>query len=579
MPDKNLKILILGGYGTFGGRCAVLLARNPAIDLVIAGRSLDKAQRFAATLPRATAHAVDRDANLETAIRSIEPDIVVDATGPFQTYGGDPYRVVRGSLAAKANYLDLADGSGFVEGISAFDAEARAKGLFVLSGVSSFPVLTAAAVRALSDDLDGITVRGGIAPSPFAGVGINVIRAITGYAGQPIRLVRDGNETTSHALTESMRYTIAPPGAMPLRNTRFSLVDVPDLLMIPRAIPRIRSLWMGAGPVPEILHRALNALAWFVRLRLVPTLAPLASLCSWAINTLRWGEHRGGMFVEVTGRTAAGESVHRSWHLLAEGSDGPLIPSMAIEAVVLKLLDGNGPPPGARAATDALELADYDRVFAGRTIVTGRRDDTPTDRPLYRDILGDAWDRLPPTLRKMHTLSDTLIASGRATVEIGRGPFAALLRRLMRFPPAGADVSVTVSFTARDSAETWTRTFAGHVFHSTQQRGSGRSDRLLVERFGPIAAGIALVLDDEKLRLVIRRWSILGIPLPLALAPRGDTYEFEQDGCFHFHVEIAVPLVGRIVKYTGWLELQPGSAAAARSKNGTNTPGRNATAP
>ena len=427
----RLKILILGGYGTFGGRLASLLAPDPRVDLVIAGRSLEKARQFVATLPADTGAspiAIDRDSGLDAAISSIAPDVVVDATGPFQLYGDDPYRVVRATIAAGANYLDLADGSAFVEGINAYDTEAREKGLFVLAGVSSFPVLTAAVVRALSENLDRIDgVTGGIAPSPYAGVGLNVIRAIVGYAGQPIALVRDGKPATAYALTETMRYTIAPPGAVPLRNTRFSLVDVPDLILIPRAIPAVRSMWMGAGPVPEILHRALNALAWLVRWRLVPTLAPIARLCFFAINVLRWGEHRGGMFVEVAG-AAGGKPIRRSWHLLAEGSDGPLIPSMAIQAVVLNLLDGKRPPAGARPATEALELADYDRVFAGKTIVTGRREDDVAPGPLYSDILGDAWHRLPPAIREMHDLDRTCSrpaaapGSRRAAIPSPRSP-------------------------------------------------------------------------------------------------------------------------------------------------------------
>ena len=52
---------------------------------------------------------------------------------------------------------------------------------------------------------------------------------------------------------------------------------------------------------------------------------------------------------------------------------------------------------------------------------------------------------------------------------------------------------------------------------------------------------MALVLDGERLRLVLRRWSVFGIPLPLALAPRINAYEFAEDGRFHFHVEIAHP--------------------------------------
>jgi hypothetical protein len=64
---------------------------------------------------------------------------------------------------------------------------------------------------------------------------------------------------------------------------------------------------------------------------------------------------------------------------------------------------------------------------------------------------------------------------------------------------------------------------------------------------------MALVLDDGKLRLIVRRWSLFGIPLPLWLAPRGDSYEYEADGKFHFHVEIRQRFTGLIVEYQGWL--------------------------
>ena len=116
------------------------------------------------------------------------------------------------------------------------------------------------------------------------------------------RIVRDGKDTAGYGLTESRRFTIAPPGHVPLGNVRFSLVDVPDLQVLPQLWPGLREIWIGAGPVPEILHRALNACAWAVRPKLFPSLLPLAGLMHRAINVLRWGEHRGGMFVEVSGR-------------------------------------------------------------------------------------------------------------------------------------------------------------------------------------------------------------------------------------------------------------------------------------
>lgn len=374
MDGDGLRILIVGGYGVFGGRLATLLADEPRLQLIIAGRSLEQAQAFCAGM-KAAAKLVparfDRNGDVTAQLRTIAPEIVVDASGPFQVYGERPYRLVEAALVLGISYLDLADGREFVTGVRRFDAEAKRRGVFVLSGVSSFPVLTAAVCRRLAKGLDEVqAITGGIAPSPYAGVGVNVVRAISSYAGKPIELTRAGQLSTGYGLTETQRFTIGPPGRLPLRNTLFSLVDVPDLKVLAEEWPRVGSVWMGAGPVPEVLHRCLIGLAWLVRLRWLPSLSFFAPLFHLAINTLRWGEHRGGMFVKLEG-SAGGVAVERTWHLLAEGEDGPLIPSMAVEAIVRKCLDGAKPSAGARPATGDLELEDYEALFERRTIYTG----------------------------------------------------------------------------------------------------------------------------------------------------------------------------------------------------------------
>ena len=557
MVDR-LHILIVGGYGVFGGRIVELLENEARLTLVVAGRSLKKAGAFCDARGQTKAQLVpaafDRNGDLATQIASLQPDILVDASGPFQAYGEGRYRVIEACIGRGVNYLDLADGSDFVAGVGAFDAAARAAGRYVLSGVSSFPVLTAAVVRRLSCDMTRLdAIRGGIAPSSYAGVGENVIRAIAGYAGQSVPLKREGRAAVGHPFTEQMRFTIAPPGVLPLRSTLFSLVDVPDLRALAELWPEAKSIWMGAGPVPETLHRALAALAWLVRLRLIPTLSPLAPLMHFATNHLRWGEHRGGMFVEVEGADDTGAPRKRSWHLLAEGDDGPFIPSMAVEALVRRVLDGRPPLPGARAATRDLELADYENLFAGRAIHTGIRDDVSTDTaPLYLRVLGTAWDELPDEIRTMH--DGAASARGRASVERGSSVLARLAAFVIGFPKTAADTPIGVRFEAYDNAETWTRTFGDQSFSSRQFAGRGRSDGLLCERFGPLTFAMALVPENGRLSLVLRRWSAFGVPLPMWLCPRSNSYEETESGRFRFHVEIGHPFTGLIVRYKGWLE-------------------------
>jgi hypothetical protein len=565
------KVLILGGYGTFGGRLARLLADEARLTLIIAGRSYASARSFCAGQRSAAAlvpAVFDRDGDVAQQLGALGPDIVVDASGPFQVYGTDPYRVVRAAIALGISYLDLADASDFVKGVGQFDAEARARGVVVLAGVSSFPVLTAAVVRKLAQGMRRVgSITGGIAPSPYANVGMNVIRAIASYAGKPVEVVRDGRKTKAYALIDAMRYTIAPPGALPLDPVRFSLVDVPDLKLLPELWPGLQSVWMGAGPVPEFLHRALNAFAWLVRLKILPSLLPFARLIHWAVGALSFGDHRGGMFVAVEGAGPDGARIERSWHMIAEGDDGPLIPSMAAEAIIRRCLAGRTPAIGARAATGDLELADYEPLFARRQIVTGFRATLPADATVYRRVLGDALDTLPAPLQAMHDVGIELTAEGTATVERGAGPFARLAAWVMGFPQAGENVPVTVRLRTENGREHWQRTFAGRSFASTQEAGRGRFEHLLCERFGPLNAGMALVIADGHMRLVVRRWSFLGIPMPLALAPRGNSYEFAQDGRFHFHVEIGHPFTGLIVAYRGWLvpRAEAGSEPEART--------------
>ncbi len=558
MKNQSLRLLIIGGYGTFGGRLAELLCRERRVSLVIAGRSKSAALAFCHAIPPGAARealAVDRDGDVDRQIEKVNPDIVVDASGPFQAYGKEPYRVVKAALATRTHYLDLSDCPDFVRGIRQFDSAAREKGLVVLSGVSSFPVLSAALVRDLANDFGRIdSITGGIAPSPYAGVGYNVIRAIAGYAGKGIPVRRQGSEQTARALRETRRFTIAPPGEIPLCPRMFSLVDVPDLQLLADEWPEVRDIWMGAAPEPAILHCLLRWFAGLVRLGLVPSLAPLARLIHSTANNVRWGEHRGGMFVEVRGRDADGADISRSAHLLAEGHHGLYIPSMAVEAIVRNWLDGRPPRAGARPATAELELSDYARVFAERPISIGVRSGAGTGQQcLHARILGTAWQSVPDVLKAVHSAGPKLTIRGAASITRGRGVLARILAWIMRFPAAGENVPVSVTFKRHGDYDKWTRNFGGQEFSSTFSAGSGRFERLLCERFGPLTFAMALVPDPERLHLVMRGWSFLGLPLPRSLMPSGDSYEYAKGNRFCFDVEVRLPMAGFVVRYRGYL--------------------------
>ncbi|WP_027170711.1 DUF4166 domain-containing protein [Methylobacterium sp. 10] len=548
-----MKVLILGGYGVFGGRLVELLSDMSGLELLISGRSLTRAQAFCRAyrgVARVEPLALDR-ANVSEALRVEKPNLVVDASGPFQDYGSDPYHVIECCIADGVDYLDFADGADFVFGVSAFDERAKAAGVVVLSGVSSFPVLTAAVLRIMASTMDILSVEGGIAPSPYAGIGLNVMRAVVGYAGGPVKLRRDAKPSIAFGLTESRRFTVAVPGRLPLRNLRFSLVDVPDLQVIPPEYPSMTDIWMGAGPLPEFLHRILNVLAKTRARYGLPALTPFSKLFYAFLNRLRFGEHRGGMFVSARGR-AGGRDIVRSWHLLAEGDDGPLIPSMAIEALVRKMMRGERPESGARSAVRALELDDYETLFERRMIVSGFRDEDDGGT-IYRRILGPALDELPARVLDVHSASAERCWTGSASVRRGAGILARLLCTAFGFPETAEEVPARVTFSPEREGERWTRTIGGSTFQSNQSVGTGRDRYLLIEQFGMARFSIALVCDGNRLLFVPRRWSVWKIPMPARLLPTGESFETEIDGRFAFDVTIKAPLVGLIVAYHGRL--------------------------
>jgi hypothetical protein len=561
--NSRLRILIVGGYGIFGGRLVELLENDPRLTLLVAGRSLESARKFCEGRTKAAATLVptlfDRTSDDTTQLAALNAAVVVDASGPFQVYGNNGYRLIEQCIACKINYLDLADGSDFVAGIAKLDAAAKAAGIHVLSGVSSFPVLTVAVVRRLSDGIQNIqSIRGGIAPSPYAGVGLNVIRAIASYSGQTIPLKRGGRNAIGSPFTESIRFVIAVPGRIPLQSKRFSLVDVPDLRALTKLWPEATDVWMGAGPVPVPLHWALMGFAWLVRIRLLPNLSWMSGAMHFVTNHVRWGEHRGGMFVEVAGRSGKGLSIVREWHLLAEGDDGPLIPCMAVEAVIRNVLAGKSPPAGARTAISDVDLSDYEDLFARRTIYTGVREQANQPiAPLYERILGQTWAQLAPEIRQLHSVTSASSFAGRCTVVRGRNPLAWLTATAIGFPKAGANQNISVELVREGDGERWVRTSGGRTFSSVQTAGRGPAKWLVRERFGPVSVDMALVVDGPTLHYIVRRWALFGISLPLLFGPRSTAMESVQDGQFCFDVTISHPLIGLIVRYRGLLTASP----------------------
>ena len=174
--------------------------------------------------------------------------------------------------------------------------------------------------------------------------------------------------------------------------------------------------------------------------------------------------------------------------------------------------------------------------------------------PLYRRLLGERFEHLPRRVRELHDLTGTSVWIGHADVERGRSLPSRVVATLFGLPPAGRDQALRVTFEPVGGKEIWSRSFGNAVFRSVQYERGG----LLNERVGASTFGLALDTSADGMALKLKGVRLLGVPLPRFMSPSVCTFESERDGRYHFEVEAALPLLGRIVRYTGGLEKAAG---------------------
>lgn len=559
-----MKVLIIGGYGTFGFRIAERLSNEEGLELILGGRSFEKSVAACAKLSGAGAGSgaatftplkINRsELSAETGINlGVKPDLIIDASGPFQTYS--VFRLTNYCLREGIHYADLSDNGEETEFAKRFFTNEPTKDVILAFGLSTCPVLSAIGLREIESRIGpAADVMIGIAPSPKADLGRNVIAAVAEYAGQPrVKILRDGHIDTVKGLTIIKPETICAPGDLPLPRLPFAVADAADARILPDHFPALKNIWTGAGTRPIWLHRCLIYFARGAADGVFPKLSRFTNLFHRTRKYFRYGSHRGGMFVRASN---AGHDA--SWHLIAEGDHGPYIPALPAVALVRKMLRGDLPEPGAYSGDELIGLAELAPEFASLDIKYGLQYDGAA-LPIYEKIMGEAYTRLPPAVSDLHRTANGRVFQGKCDVTRGTNPLSHIVAAIMGFPKSSQSVPVTLTVTPHKTGETWERNFNGKRFQSHHSLGQDKWARHITERFGPIRIHMAILEESGNLRIQTRAWSIFGIALPRCLKPGGDVYETQDaQGRFVFHVDLKAPIFGRLCKYHGWLEPRVG---------------------
>lgn len=350
----NGRVLIIGGYGNFGSFVARRLSCHPALHVVIAGRSLEKAERLAATLDNASAAEIDVSRDLNAALGRIAPNVVIHTSGPFQT---QDFSVAEACIEVGCHYIDLADGRDFVTGISSLDQAAKQRGVAVVSGASSVPCLTSALVdhyRPRFARLTGLDY--GITTAQRTNRGLATTAAILTYVGRPFTTRRDGRKVRTFGWQGLRRRRYRDLGWRWLGDC-----DVPDLSLFPGRYPDLHSIRFSAGLEIPLLHLGLWGLSWIVRIGLIRRLHRLAPLL---LRASRWfdgfGSADSGFHMMLSGTGAGGMPMCLTFELTARSGDGPYIPCVPAILLARRLVaDPCAVPAGATACVGLVSLDEY----------------------------------------------------------------------------------------------------------------------------------------------------------------------------------------------------------------------------
>jgi hypothetical protein len=351
------KILVLGGYGTFGRRISQSLAKIPSVECVIGGHNLPKAGQTAdVNIPAIKVNVYD-PASLRRAMDGVFA--VVNTVGPFQERD---YTIAETCAGMGIHYVDLADARTYVEGITRLQRRATNKNCLLVSGASAVPAVSAALVDSIVSEFDRINeINICISPGNKNTYGMASVRALLSYTGSPLRIKENGRWRYGYGWSESQVVSFPKP----VGRRRVYLCDVPDLDLFP-ARYGAQTVTFRAGTELKLFNYGLAVLARSRRSGLIKNLPGWARGLNAARLLFRgFGSSSGGMQIRVAGRKNGNELAH-TLSLIVRDENGAAISCSPAVSLIRKWVGQGVPECGAMPCVGLLtweeikaEMIDY----------------------------------------------------------------------------------------------------------------------------------------------------------------------------------------------------------------------------
>ena len=168
---------------------------------------------------------------------------------------------------------------------------------------------------------------------------------------------------------------------------------------------------------------------------------------------------------------------------------------------------------------------------------------------LFHKLLGASFEELPAEIRRVHAGERSVWFNGECAIEHGRHWLANLAARIARMPPATSRCALRIEIAADTVGETWNRYFGDRPMSSRLRADRG----LLVEQLGPLTIAFQLQANSQQIAWTPQWGRVLGIALPASFFAGVVARESMLDGRYYFEVQAALPMVGLVISYRGWL--------------------------
>jgi hypothetical protein len=339
------KIIILGGTGATGRSLAHHLLAQCDADLVLASRSLDKAQTLADKLnaefktARVTAVRADADdvESLRSAFRGVT---LVLVAAPTTHQAGT---VIRSALEAGADYLDVQISAQKFDLLQSLAPEIEKAGRCFITEAGFHPGLPAALVRYAAGQLDSIesAVIGGYLNMGGSNLAFtdSVDELMEAFRDFQAQVLKNGRWTKPDSF--AMR-KINFGGDIGTRNT-FSMF-FEELRPLPQLYPSLKELGFYMSETHWFLDWFINMIV-FAGIKLFPKsgLRPLGKLVWWGMTTLPKPPHRLELHTEATGLKNGNPAkiVFKVSH-----ADGYELTAIPVVAALMQYFDGSARKPG-----------------------------------------------------------------------------------------------------------------------------------------------------------------------------------------------------------------------------------------